>query len=105
MVSVQPTLYRPPPPLADYVEFFGHWRHSGPSYRSRALPRGAVTIVLDVGRRQQLDFDAADGRTRLPVSKAADRVAQPRPDRAAQISKTGGAGAPMIGVWTTPNTR
>ncbi|OBA74732.1 AraC family transcriptional regulator [Mycobacterium sp. 1554424.7] len=70
MVSVQPTLYRPPPPLSDYVEFFGHWRHSGPSYRSRALPRGAVTIVLDVGRRQQLDFYAADGRTRLRVPPA-----------------------------------
>lgn len=70
MVSVQPALYRPAPPLADYVEFFGHWRHSGPDYRSRALPRGAVTIVFDVGQRQQLDFYTADGRTRLPVPPA-----------------------------------
>ena len=70
MVSTQPSLFRPGPPLADYVEFFGHWRHRGPNYRSRALPRGAVTIVLDVGQRQQLDFYAADGRTRLPVPPA-----------------------------------
>jgi AraC-like DNA-binding protein len=66
----RPTLYRPSPPLADYVEFFGHWRHSGSSYRSRALPRGAVTIVFDVGRRQQLDFYTADGGTRLAVPPA-----------------------------------
>jgi len=65
-----PRLYRPRPPLAGYVEFFGHWRHSGATYRSRALPRGAVTIVFDVGRRQQLDFYAADGRTRLAVPPA-----------------------------------
>jgi AraC-like DNA-binding protein len=70
MVSARPSLFRPGPPLADYVEFFGHWRHGGPNYRSRALPRGAVTIVFDVGQRQQLDFYAADGRTRLPVPPA-----------------------------------
>lgn len=70
MVSVQPLLYRPAQPLAGHVEFFGHWRHSGPTYRSRALPRGAVTIVFDVGRRQQLDFFTADGRTRLAVPPA-----------------------------------
>ncbi|ORW50454.1 AraC family transcriptional regulator [Mycobacterium paraense] len=69
-VVYRPALYRPAPPLAEYVEFFGHWRHRGPNYRSRALPRGAVTIVFDVGRRQQLDFYTADGRTRLPVPPA-----------------------------------
>lgn len=66
----RPALYRPPPPLAEHVEFFGHWRHRGPTYRSRALPRGAVTIVFDVGRRQQLDFYTADARTRLAVPPA-----------------------------------
>jgi AraC-like DNA-binding protein len=66
----RPSLYRPPPPLGDHVEFFGHWRHSGSNYRSRALPRGAVTIVFDVGRRQQLDFYTADGHTRLTVPPA-----------------------------------
>ncbi|WP_254893617.1 helix-turn-helix domain-containing protein [Mycobacterium malmoense] len=65
-----PHLYRPRPPLTSYVEFFGHWRHRGANYRSRALPRGAVTIVFDVGQRQRLDFYAADGRTRLPVPPA-----------------------------------
>jgi AraC-like DNA-binding protein len=69
-VACRPALYRPPPPLADYVEFFGHWRHRGSNYRSRALPRGAATIVFDVGRRQQLDFYSADGNTRLTVPPA-----------------------------------
>jgi hypothetical protein len=36
-------------------------------YRSRALPRGAVTVIIDVGRRQQLDFYASDGQTKLTV--------------------------------------
>ncbi|WP_369831914.1 helix-turn-helix domain-containing protein [Mycobacterium sp. E796] len=70
MVSARPSLYRPAQPLAEHVEFFGHWRHRGPTYRSRALPRGAVTIVFDVGRRQRLDFYAADGHTRLSVPPA-----------------------------------
>jgi AraC-like DNA-binding protein len=68
--EARPHLYRPRQPLADYVEFFGHWRNRGSSYRSRALPRGAVTIVFDVGRRQRLDIFAADGRTRLMVPPA-----------------------------------
>jgi AraC-like DNA-binding protein len=63
-MSAVPRLYRPRPPLAGHVEFFGH------NYRSRALPRGAVTIVFDLGQRQQLDFYAADGRTRLTVPPA-----------------------------------
>jgi AraC-like DNA-binding protein len=65
-----PVLYRPRPPLADYVEFFGHWRPHGSGYRSRALPRGAVTIVFDVGQRQRLDFYTADGCSRLTVPPA-----------------------------------
>lgn len=65
-----PCLYRPRPPLSGYVEFLGHWRHRGADYRSRALPRGAVTVVFDLGQRQQLDFYAADGRTRLAVPPA-----------------------------------
>src|ERR1700746_3901575 len=69
-MSAAPCLYRPRPPLDGYVEFFGHWRHHGSCYRSRALPRGAGTIVVDVGKRQRLDFYAADGRTRLVVPPA-----------------------------------
>lgn len=65
-----PYLYRPRPPLADHVEFFGHWQHCGASYRSRALPRGAVTVIFDVGQRQRLDCYAADGHTRLEVPPA-----------------------------------
>ncbi len=65
-----PRLYQPMSPLADYVEFIGHWRRRGSDYRSRALPRGAVTIIFDVGHRQRLDFYAADGKTRLSVPPA-----------------------------------
>jgi AraC-like DNA-binding protein len=64
-----PRVYRPVSALADYTEIIGHW-HADVGYRSRALPRGAVTLIIDVGRRQQLDFYAADGRTRLSVPPA-----------------------------------
>ena len=57
-----PRMYRPASALADYTEIIGHW-HAQVGYRSRALPRGAVTLIIDVGQRQQLDFYAADGRT------------------------------------------
>jgi AraC-like DNA-binding protein len=65
-----PHLYRPRPPLAEHVEFVGHWRNGGPNYTSRALPRGAATVIFDVGQRQRLDFYAADGHTRLKVPPA-----------------------------------
>ena len=55
--------------LADYTEIIGHW-HGQVGYRSRALPRGAVTLIIDVGQRQQVDFYAADGSTRLNVPPA-----------------------------------
>jgi hypothetical protein len=62
-----PRLYRPASPLADYIEFIGDRRSLEVDYCSRALPRGAVTVVFDVGQRQQLNFCAADGNTRLSV--------------------------------------
>lgn len=65
-----PSLYRPRSPLADHVEFFGHWQSRETGHRSRALPRGAVTVVFDLGQRQQLDFYTADGCTRLAVPPA-----------------------------------
>ncbi|MGA8546697.1 MAG: helix-turn-helix transcriptional regulator [Mycobacterium sp.] len=65
-----PRIYRPVSPLADYVEFIGDWRSRQADYWSRALPRGAVTVIFDVGQRQQLDFYAADGKTRLVVPPA-----------------------------------
>ena len=64
-----PRLYRPVSPLADYTEIIGHW-HGKVGYRSRALPRGAVTLIIDVGQRQQVDFYAADGSTNLSVPPA-----------------------------------
>jgi AraC-like DNA-binding protein len=67
---VGPRIYRPVAPLADYVEFIGDWRNREADYWSRALPRGAVTVIFDVGQRQQLDFYAADGKTRLSVPPA-----------------------------------
>jgi AraC-like DNA-binding protein len=65
-----PRIYQPASPLAEYIEIIGHWRSRGVGYRSRALPRGAVTVIFDVGQRQRLDFYAADGTTRLTVPPA-----------------------------------
>ncbi len=62
-------MYRPPSVLAGYTEIIGHW-HAPVGYRSRALPRGAVTVIIDVGQRQQIDFYASDGRTKLSVPPA-----------------------------------
>lgn len=69
--GADPQLYRPRQPLANFVEYFGYWqRESGEPHRSRALPRGAATIIIDVSGRQRVDFFAADGRTRLHVPPA-----------------------------------
>ncbi len=62
-------MYRPSSALADYTEIIGYW-HAHVGYRSRAVPRGAVTLIIDVGQRQQIDFYAADGCTRLDVPPA-----------------------------------
>jgi len=62
-------MYRPASVLAEYTEIIGQW-HARVGYRSRALPRGAVTLIIDVGQRQHLDFFAADGCTRLDVPSA-----------------------------------
>jgi AraC-like DNA-binding protein len=69
-VTTGPTCVRPRSPLGDYVESIGDWRSPEIDYWSRALPRGAVTVIFDVGQRQQLDFYAADGKTRLSVPPA-----------------------------------
>ena len=69
--GADPRLYRPRPPLADFVEYFGYWqREVGEPHRSRALPRGAATVIIDVSGRQRVDFYAGDGRTRLDVPAA-----------------------------------
>ncbi|PQM48382.1 hypothetical protein C1Y40_01407 [Mycobacterium talmoniae] len=66
-----PRQYRPRPPLSDFIDYFGYWdRRAGEPHQSRALPRGAATVVIDVGGRSQVDFYDADGRTRLEVPPA-----------------------------------
>jgi AraC-like DNA-binding protein len=66
-----PQLHRPRPPLNQHIDFFGYWAHGGTTTdRSRALPRGAATVVVDVGGRDRVDFFAADGTTALPVQPA-----------------------------------
>jgi AraC-like DNA-binding protein len=55
--------------LADYTEIIGQW-HAPFGFRSRALPRGAVTMIIDVGQRQRVDLYAADGCTTLNVPPA-----------------------------------
>ncbi|WP_418003838.1 helix-turn-helix domain-containing protein [Mycobacterium sp. PDNC021] len=66
-----PQLLRPRPPLNQHIDFFGYWSHDGEvSDRSRALPRGAATVVIDVGGRERVDFYSADGTTRMPAEPA-----------------------------------
>lgn len=66
-----PRLYRPSPALADFIDYYGYWdRAAGAPHRSRALPRGAATVVIDVGGRTDVDFYAGDGHTRLDVPPA-----------------------------------
>jgi AraC-like DNA-binding protein len=69
--GADPQLYRPRPELAGFVEYFGYWQpETGEPHRSRALPRGAATVIIDVSGRQRVDFYAADGHTRLKVPPA-----------------------------------
>lgn len=66
-----PRLYRPCRALADSVDYYGYWeRATGEPHRSRALPRGAATVVIDVSGRRHVDFFAGDGHTRLAVPPA-----------------------------------
>jgi AraC-like DNA-binding protein len=66
-----PRLYPPGPALSEFVDYYGYWeRATGEPHRSRALPRGAATIVIDVSGRPRVDFFAADGHTSLDVPSA-----------------------------------
>lgn len=66
-----PVLLRPSPPLAPHVQFFGYWHNAqSTTHRSRALPRGAATVIIDLGPRERVDFFAADATTRLDVGTA-----------------------------------
>ena len=52
-----PQLYRPRSVLANHIEFFGYWeRAAGGPHSSRALPRGAATVIIDVSGRHRVDF-------------------------------------------------
>lgn len=68
---MEPQLFRPRPPLSERIAYFGYWdRRAGGPHRSRALPRGAATIVIDIGDRPEVDFFGADAHTRLTVPPA-----------------------------------
>lgn len=68
---MEPQLFRPRPPLSESIAYFGYWdRRTGGPHRSRALPRGAATIVIDIGDRPEVDFFGADARTRVRVPPA-----------------------------------
>ena len=70
-MTTAPRLYRPRSPLSDFISYFGYWhRESGAPHRSRALPRGAATVIIDVSGRERIDFYAGDGDTRLHVPPA-----------------------------------
>ena len=70
-MNAKPRLFPPRPALADHVDYFGYWeRDTGPSHKSRALPRGAATVVIALGPRPYADFYAADGETNLSVPPA-----------------------------------
>ena len=71
VTSTGPVLVRPCPPLAKYIDYFGYWERGGSlAHRSRALPRGAATVIIDVSSLQRVDFFAADALSRLDVSPA-----------------------------------
>src|SRR6185312_10033528 len=72
MALTGPRFYRPRPPLADHIEYFGYWERGSATdaHTSRALPRGAATVIIDVDDRNDLGFYASDGATRLSVPPA-----------------------------------
>jgi len=65
-------LYKPGPPLAAHIAYFGYWDSGSAAgiHTSRALPRGAVTVIIDLDDRGDLGFFASDGLTPLRVSRA-----------------------------------
>lgn len=70
-MNAKPRLFRPRPALTDHIDYFGYWeREAGPSHKSRALPRGAATVVIALSPRPYADFYAADGETNLRVPAA-----------------------------------
>ncbi|KAA0109262.1 helix-turn-helix transcriptional regulator [Mycolicibacterium sp. P1-5] len=59
MEPAGPFLHRPAPPLSQHISYIGYWNHSGGvPHRSTALPRGAVTMVIELSGRERVDFAA-----------------------------------------------
>lgn len=67
-----PWFHRPRWPLGDHIEYVGYWEAGSAVdvHASRALPRGAATVIIDVSGGEDLGFYASDGRTRLTVPSA-----------------------------------
>lgn len=64
---MRPHIYRPPPPLADWVACFWLWDgFPAPAPRERALPSGTLDLVINL-ERDRLDF-FADERPESLVS-------------------------------------
>jgi AraC-like DNA-binding protein len=71
-------LYRPGQALAGHVDYFGSWEGGAAAgaHTSRALPRGAVTAIIDIGGGSGSDvglsggFYTSDGCSRLAVPPA-----------------------------------
>lgn len=67
MEPAGPYLYRPGAPLRAHIGYIGYWTHDGDlPHRSTALPRGAVTVVIELSGRDRVDF-AAVGSSPLQV--------------------------------------
>jgi AraC-like DNA-binding protein len=65
-----PFLHHPGLPLAQHISYIGYWEHGGGApHRSTALPRGAVTLVIDLSGRERVEF-AAVGATPRQVPSA-----------------------------------
>ncbi|MCV7176208.1 AraC family transcriptional regulator [Mycolicibacterium sphagni] len=65
-----PFLHHPGPPLSQHIGYIGYWQHDGGApHHSTALPRGAVTIVIDLSGREQMEFGAV-GATPIQVPSA-----------------------------------
>jgi AraC-like DNA-binding protein len=68
--SAGPFLHHPRPPLSQHISYIGYWQHTtGEPHRSTALPRGAVTIVIELSGQEQMEF-AAVGEPALQVPAA-----------------------------------
>jgi AraC-like DNA-binding protein len=69
-------MFRLRPPLANHIEYVGYWDghcdpgSSTPRHVSRALPRGAATVIIGLGDTTDVGFYSSDGRTALTVPPA-----------------------------------